>query len=97
MLGLDVQLPGRDHRDEPGQTLVAGTVEHLERHTANADTDELVEVVREYVKVPSSVESRDVKLRRYIPEQIEYEADKLPVGSSEWWRQMDRERRGGRR
>src|SRR6185437_3340182 len=32
--------PGRDHRDEPGQTLVAGTVEHLERHTANADTDE---------------------------------------------------------
>ena len=64
---------------------------------ANADTDELVEVVREYVKVPSSAETRDVKLRRYIPEQIEYEADKLPVGSSEWWRQMDRERRGGRR
>jgi len=64
---------------------------------ANADTDELVEIVREYVKEPSSVETRDVKLRRYIPEQIEYEADKLPVGSSEWWRQMDRERRGGRR
>jgi hypothetical protein len=61
---------------------------------ANADTDELVEIVREYVKVPSSAETRDVKLRRYIPEQIEYEADKLPVGSSEWWRQMDRERRG---
>jgi len=72
--------------------LLAGTAA-----PANADTDELVEVVREYVKVPSSVESRDVKLRRYIPEQIEYEADKLPVGSSEWWRQMDRERRGGRR
>ena len=35
-----MQLPGRDHRDEPGQTLVAGTVEHLERHTAEADTDE---------------------------------------------------------
>lgn len=23
-------------------------------------------------------------------------ADKLPIGSNEWWRQMDRERRGGR-
>jgi hypothetical protein len=23
-------------------------------------------------------------------------ADKLPFGSNEWWRQMDRERRGGR-
>ena len=64
---------------------------------ANADTDELVEVVREYVKVPSSVETRHVKLRRYIPEQIEYEADKLPVGTNDWWRQMDREQRGGRR
>ena len=72
--------------------LLAGTAA-----PANADTDELVEVVREYVKVPSSVESRDVKLRRYIPEQIEYEADKLPGGSSEWGRQMDRARRGGRR
>ena len=38
-----------------------------------------------------------MKVRRYIPEQIEYQADKLPVGSSEWWQQMDRERRGGRR
>jgi hypothetical protein len=64
---------------------------------ANADTDELVEVVREYVRVPSSELTREVKIRRYIPEQIEYQADKLPVGSSEWWQQMDRERRGGRR
>ena len=63
---------------------------------ASAETD-VTEIVREYVKVPSSVESRDVRVRRYVPEQIEHEADKLPVGSSEWWRQMDRERRGGRR
>jgi hypothetical protein len=26
----------------------------------------------------------------------EHLADKLPIGSSDWWRQMDRERRGGR-
>ena len=64
---------------------------------ANADTDELVEVVREYVQVPSSELTREVKIRRYLPEQIEYQTDKLPVGSSEWWQQMDRERRGGRR
>ena len=64
---------------------------------ANADTDELVEVVREYVRVPTSEPARDLKIRRYIPSQIEYQADELPVGSSEWWQQMDRERRGGRR
>ena len=64
---------------------------------ASADTDELVEIVREYVRVPTSEPTRDVKIRRYIPEQMEYQADKLPVGSSEWWQQMDRERRGGRR
>jgi len=64
---------------------------------ASADTDELVEIVREYVRVPTSESTRDVKIRRYIPEQMEYQADKLPVGSSEWWQQMDRERRGGRR
>ena len=64
---------------------------------ANADTDELVEIVREYVKVPTSEPTRDLKICRYIPEQIEYQADELPVGSSEWWQQMDRERRGGRR
>jgi len=26
----------------------------------------------------------------------EHLADKLPIGSGDWWRQMDRERRGGR-
>jgi hypothetical protein len=63
---------------------------------ASAETD-VTEIVREYVKVPSSVETRDVRVRRYIPEQIEYQADKLPVGTNDWWRQMDREQRGGRR
>ena len=29
--------------------------------------------------------------------QQQYWADKLPVGTSSWWRQMDREQRGGRR
>lgn len=72
--------------------LLAGTAA-----PANADTEELIEVVREYVRVPTSESTRDVKVRRYVPEQMEYQADKLPVGSSEWWQQMDRERRGGRR
>ena len=72
--------------------LLAGTAA-----PANADTEELIEVVREYVRVPTSELTRDVKVRRYVPEQMEYQADKLPVGSSEWWQQMDRERRGGRR
>jgi hypothetical protein len=31
--------------------------------------------------------------RRYSREYI---ADKRPIGSAEWWRQMDREDRGGR-
>ena len=64
---------------------------------ANADTDELVEIVRDYVPVPRSDLTSEIKVRRFIPEQIEYQADELPVGSSEWWQQMDRERRGGRR
>jgi hypothetical protein len=49
------------------------------------------------VRVPTSAPTPDLKIRRYLPEQIEYQADELPVGSSEWWQQMDRERRGGRR
>ena len=36
--------------------------------------------------------------RTYINEsQIEYRADRLPLGTGVWWRQMDREGRGGRR
>ena len=64
---------------------------------ASADTDELVEIVREYVKVPSSAATKRREDAPLHSRQIEYEADKLPVGSSEWWQQMDRERRGGRR
>ena len=64
---------------------------------ASADTDELIEIVREHVNVPSSKTTQGIKVRRYVPEQMEHQADKLPVGSSEWWQQMDRERRGGRR
>jgi hypothetical protein len=37
------------------------------------------------------------KGRRYVQRQIEYDADTLPVGTSIWWQQMDREQRGGRR
>jgi hypothetical protein len=37
------------------------------------------------------------KQRRYVERQIEYDADKLPIGTSVWWQQMDREQRGGRR
>ena len=63
---------------------------------AAADTDELVEIVREHVQLPRTDLTRDIKVPRYITEQIENLADELPVGSSEWWQQMDRERRGGR-
>ena len=37
------------------------------------------------------------KQRRYVQRQIEYDADTLPIGTSIWWQQMDREQRGGRR
>jgi hypothetical protein len=40
--------------------------------------------------------SRYVKLRRFAT-QDEYIADTKPVGSGNWWQQMDREQRGGRR
>src|SRR5262245_21525172 len=64
---------------------------------ASADIEEMVEIVREHVQLPRSDVTSDIKIRRYMPEQIEHLADELPVGSSEWWQQMDRERRGGRR
>jgi hypothetical protein len=37
------------------------------------------------------------KQRRYVERQIEYDANTLPLGTSTWWQQMDREQRGGRR
>jgi hypothetical protein len=63
---------------------------------ASAETD-VTEIVREYVKLPSSELPREVDVRRFLPRQKEYIADKLPTGSSDWWQQMDREGRGGRR
>jgi hypothetical protein len=54
-------------------------------------------IVEQYVVVPGGEEVKYVKWRRYIPRQGEYIADTLPTGSSAWWQQMDRERRGGRR
>ena len=56
-----------------------------------------MEIVREYVKLPTSEPTKIGNLRRYTPEQKEYIADTLPTGSSSWWQQMDREGRGGRR
>jgi hypothetical protein len=35
--------------------------------------------------------------RTYGPTFTERWADKLPIGTSAWWQQMDREQRGGRR
>ena len=37
------------------------------------------------------------KQRRYVERQIEYDSSRLPIGTSTWWQQMDREQRGGRR
>jgi hypothetical protein len=37
------------------------------------------------------------KQRAYAERQIEYDANALPIGTSIWWQQMDREQRGGRR
>jgi hypothetical protein len=35
--------------------------------------------------------------RRKLPAYIEHDASKLPFGSSEWWRQIEREQGGRRR
>jgi len=37
------------------------------------------------------------KQRAHADRQIEYDANTLPIGTSTWWQQMDREQRGGRR
>ena len=55
------------------------------------------DIVRQYVKVPDAEQGKYVDVRKRIPRQPEYIADKMETGSGEWWRQMDRERRGGRR
>src|SRR5438477_2082396 len=63
---------------------------------ASAGTD-LTAVEGEYMQAPSAAAIKRVKMRRYVTRQIEYDANKLPVGTGIWWQQMDRESRGGRR
>jgi hypothetical protein len=58
---------------------------------------ETIVVGSEYMQAPSGATIRRTKLRGYVPRQIEHDASRLPVGSSAWWQQMDREGRGGRR
>ncbi len=43
------------------------------------------------------VKHRYVKKKYRYNGRYQYWADKLPVGTSAWWQQMDREQRGGRR
>ena len=65
---------------------------------APASADKRVRsIVEEYVQVPSAEIGSYVKLRRLAPRRKELIADTLEPGTSEWWRQMDREQRGGRR
>jgi hypothetical protein len=63
---------------------------------ASAET-EMTVVGSEYMQAPSAAAIKRVKMRRYVDQQIEYDANKLPVGTGIWWQQMDRESRGGRR
>jgi len=49
------------------------------------------------LQAPSPAAIQRVKMRRYVARQIEYDANRLPVGTGIWWQQMDREGRGGRR
>jgi hypothetical protein len=58
---------------------------------------EMTVVEGEYMQAPSAAAIKRVKMRRYVERQIEYDANKLPVGTGIWWQQMDREGRGGRR
>ena len=62
---------------------------------ACAETD-VTEIAQELAKVTDTATTKYVKERRYAPRQTENDTDKPSVGSSEWWQQMDRERRGRR-
>ena len=63
------------------------------------------EIKQKYVKKKHKRHHRRVRVysggevhyRRGIVRQPQYWADKLPTGTPDWWRQMDREGRGGRR
>ena len=52
---------------------------------APADGYQAYEVKHRYVK------------KKYGTWRKQYWADTLPIGTSSWWQQMDREQRGGRR
>jgi hypothetical protein len=45
----------------------------------------------------NEVKHRYVKKKYGTTWRKQYWADTLPVGTSAWWQQMDREQRGGRR
>jgi hypothetical protein len=61
---------------------------------ASAESD-VTMIAEQLAKVADSETVTFVKERRSVPRQMEYDASKLPFGSSEWWRQVERER-GGR-
>jgi hypothetical protein len=58
---------------------------------------EMTVVEGETMQAPSAAAIKRVKMRRYVERQIEYDANRLPVGTGIWWQQMDREGRGGRK
>ncbi len=51
----------------------------------------------EYARLMQMEQAKQARWRRVIERQMEYDADRLPIGTDVWWQQMDRERRGGRR
>ena len=61
---------------------------------ASAGT-EMTVVDGQYLQEPTAAAIKRVKYRRYVERQIEYDANKLPIGTGIWWQQMDREGRGG--
>jgi hypothetical protein len=63
---------------------------------ASAETD-MVEIGELLAKRVDSEMVKLVKERRNVTRQIEYDTSKLPVGSSEWWRQVERDQGGRRR
>ncbi len=51
---------------------------------------------RKYRHAKPQVQSQGYRAIRPRDDYHEHIADKLPFGSSRWWEQMNRERRGGR-
>ncbi len=77
-------------------SVIAGT-------TAPASAGPSSEATQGYEVKTQYVTKKRYKKRYYrrsggrVYYQQQYWADKLPVGTSSWWQQMDREQRGGRR